>query len=560
MPIPNQAGNGYSYSQFSYSKDFSLYLTFVDAKNVSIILPLVSFNSNFALNEIPDATCTVGVGRDVSSDNALTYAPIHKYFNLRQLQAAQVYFYPIGQETSLKDWPNKPFLVFDGYITSIRRTKSMGKYQVDISLTHWLFDLACSSAVSGNSHVSNPGDMASAAVFSTGAGSGAYTSGAIQGANSAIFSYIARDFWGVLKSVFSAYAQSETRPLGPPTGCIDGIVNRNNARALQALERIEGPDVTGEKGKTGRTNKDYVFGKPLKFDFADLEPTIKTAIATALNDELVKSYAETSFWTKLVTQFCPLFGMAVVPMIDTAIVIADTPLFKPANSTDIKVIYAEDYESEVTCGAMDRPLAAVVVVASAVAGATGSTTGQNKDIVGCYVNDIADPDGVVLYTGTPPWLNVISTENISNTSRSNTNSNVALREIFNKWAKEVYIKNVLRGRSQTVSGRLRFDIAPGTLVRVSSAAESIVLPEEAYTNEDNLGNDIYGEVVRVSVFINADAPAAGTSFLITNVRTIHEYLGTNPKNVYNVDSPGIYTKESIHGNGKHGAPLNSNFT
>lgn len=555
MPIPNQAGNGYSYSQFAHYKDFSLYLTFTDAQNTLVSLPLVSFSSNFALNEIPEATCTVGVGRDAGSDGALTYAPIHKAFNLRQLQAAKVFFYPIGQETKDKDWPSEPFLVFDGYITSVRRTKSMGKYQVDISLTHWLFDLACSSAVSGNSHVTNPADMTSAAVFNTGAGSGGYTSGSIQDATSTAFINIFTDFWGVLKTIFSAYAQSETRPLGTTTGCIDTITARNNARALQALQRIEGPDDTTKE----LTAKNYVFGRPLVFDFNDIAGTIPLAIASTLNDELVKSYAETSFWTKLVTQFCPLFGMAVVPMIDTAIVIADTPLFKPANSTDIKVIYAEDYDSEVTCGSMDRPLAAVVVVASGAAGATGATSGQNKDVVGCYVNGIEDPDGVVLYTGTPPWLNVISPESF-NVNTNTTNSSVALREIFNKWAKEVYIKNVLRGRNQTVSGRLRFDIAPGTLVRVSSAKESTVLPEEFYTQEDNLGSDIYGEVVRVSVVINADAPAAGTSFLLTNIRSIHEYLGTNPKNVYNVDSPGIYTKDSIHGSGTHGAPLNSTFT
>jgi hypothetical protein len=97
-------------------------------------------------------------------------------------------------------------------------------------------------------------------------------------------------------------------------------------------------------------------------------------------------------------------------------------------------------------------------------------------------------------------------------------------------------------------------------VRVSSARESVVLPEEAYTQQDNLGGDTYGEVVRVSVFINADAPAAGTSFLLTNIRTISEFLGDNKYNVYNVDSPGIYTKDSIHGNGTHGAPLSSIFT
>lgn len=556
MPIPNQAGNAYSYSQFATFKDFSLYLSLVDTEGIAITLPLVSFSSNFALNEIPEAACTVGVGRDTGSDGALTYAPIHKAFDIRRLQAAQVYFYPIGQETKDKDWPNGGFLVFDGYITSVRRTKSMGKYQVDISLTHWLFDLACSSAVSGNSHVTNPGDMTAAAVLGTGTNdAGTYTS-SVAGLNDAVYNEITFDFWGALKTIFSAYAQNESRPVTQLTTCIDGIAARNNVRALSALQRIEGPDFT----KTGITNKNYDFGKPLKFDFADLGGTIPLSIATTLNDELVKSYAETSFWTKLVAQFCPLFGMAVVPMIDTALVIADTPLFKPANPTDIKVIYAEDYDNEVMSGTMERQLAAVVVVASGANGATGATDGQNKDVVGCYVTNAKDPDGVVLYTGTPPWLNVIAQEDLPNPALNTTAASNNLRDIFNKWAKEVYIKNVLRGRNQTISGRLRFDIAPGTLVRISSARESVVLPEEAYTQTDNLGGDTYGQVVRVSVFINADAPAAGTSFLLTNVRTISEFLGDNPFNVYSVDSPGIYTKDSIHGNGTHGAPLNSTFT
>ena len=556
MPIPNQAGNGYSYSQFAHYKDFSLYLAFVDTTDVVVTLPLVSFSSNFALNEIPEAACTVGVGRDTGSDNALTYAPIHKAFNLRRLQAAQVYFYPIGQEAKDKDWPTEAFLVFDGYITSVRRTKSMGKYQVDISLTHWLFDLACSSAVSGNSHVTNPGDMTAAAVFSTGAaGEGSYTS-AVAGLNGAVYNQITFAFWGAIKTIFSAYAQAEVSPTTQLTGCIDDLVTRNNARAIKALKRIEGADFT----ENPVTQKNYVFGKPLEFDFLDLDPTIPLTIAKVLEDELVKTYAETSFWTKLVAQFCPLFGMAVVPMIDTALVIADTPMFKPANATNIKVIYAEEYDSEVTAGTMERPVAAVIVVSSGAAGATGATTGQNKDVVGCYVNDSQDPDGVVLYTGTPPWMNVISTEELPNPGLDPAGANNSLRDIFNKWAKEVFIKNALRGRNQTVSGRLRFDIAPGTLVRVSSARESVVLPEEAYTQQDNLGGDTYGEVVRVSVFINADAPAAGTSFLLTNIRTISEFLGDNKYNVYNVDSPGIYTKDSIHGNGTHGAPLSSIFT
>ena len=61
-PIPNQPGATYSYSQFAGKDKFSLYLD-IEGE----ILPLVAFSSNFALNEIPQASCTVGVGRDTSS-------------------------------------------------------------------------------------------------------------------------------------------------------------------------------------------------------------------------------------------------------------------------------------------------------------------------------------------------------------------------------------------------------------------------------------------------------------------------------------------------------------
>jgi hypothetical protein len=191
-------------------------------------------------------------------------------------------------------------------------------------------------------------------------------------------------------------------------------------------------------------------------------------------------------------------------------------------------------------------------------GNTNIATSINNDIVGCYSPPVTDPDGVILFTNVPPWLNFIPkafSTVLNSTSGAVVSANV--RDVFNQWAKEVYIKNALRGRSQTVSGRLRFDIAPGSIVRVSSSQESVLPDVNAPARIDNLGFDTFGEVVRVSIVINAEAPAASTSFLLTNIRTHSEYLGNNPKDAYNVDRPGIYTKESVHGSGKHGSPLNS---
>jgi hypothetical protein len=550
MPtIPNQPGSTYSYSQFDARGDTALYLTVAGE-----IFPLVAFSSNFALNEIPQASCTVGVGRDAASPNAAEYAPIHANFSWDKLQEAQVYFHPSGQEARDKDWPDAPILVFDGYIVAARRTKHLGKYQVEISLTHWLFDLASSSAVSGNSHVANPGDMTSASVFSTGAnGKAAYTANLGALGSAVVSSNVMNDFWGVLKSIFSAYAQGNTRPISQAVAnCNDLATKSQNARALKALKRIEGSDFSTTKA----TNKAYEHGAALQFDFKDL-PTVVMAIGKALSTELTSSYADTSFWTKLVSQFCPTFGLAVVPMIDTALVIADTPTFKPTDNQPYKIIYAEDYVNEAAVGTIERPLAGVVVIKRPADGATGSTSARNNDIVGCYQAPVVDPDGVVLYSSVPPWLGLIPAAATLTTTKTGVTSDASIREIFNRWAKEIYIKNALRGRTQTVAGRLRFDIAPGSIVRVTSAQESVLPDEDAPARIDNLGFDTFGEVARVSVVINAEAPSASTSFLLTNVRTHSEYLGTNPKNVYNTDSPGIYTVKSVHGNGKHGSPLNS---
>ena len=551
-PIPNQPGATYSYSQFAGKDKFSLYLDIAGE-----ILPLVAFSSNFALNEIPQASCTVGVGRDTSSPLAAEYAPIHKNFSWSRLQPAQVYFHPTGQEAKDKNWPATPILIFDGYIVAARRTKHLGKYQVEISLIHWLFDLACSSAVSGSSHVANPGDMTAASICNAGgSGQNAYTSSSVLGTVKADIGVpVMQDFWGSLKTIFSAYARGKTRPLSQTTICLKDTAARNNARALKALKRIEGDDFSENK----ETAKAYKFGAPLRFDFIDLQGTAVRAIVNSLNAELTSSYAETSFWTKLVGQFCPLFGLAVVPMIDTALVIADTPMLTPADSQPYKVIYAEDYVSETAVGTIERPLAGVVVLVPPTAlGNTNIATSINNDIVGCYSPPVTDPDGVILFTNVPPWLNFIPKAFptvFGSTSGAVVSANV--REVFNQWAKEVYIKNALRGRSQTVSGRLRFDIAPGSIVRVSSSQESVLPDVNAPARIDNLGFDTFGEVVRVSIVINAEAPAASTSFLLTNIRTHSEYLGNNPKDAYNVDRPGIYTKASVHGSGKHGSPLNS---
>mgnify|MGYP006275727185 CR=1 FL=1 len=558
--IPQQPGGSYAYSQFSNTKDKSLYIELTKPDGSITSLPLIAFSSTFSLNEIPQATCTVGVGRDATSDNASKLAPIHQAFNWQRMQPAKIYFNPYGNVTKDEMWPDKPFVIFDGYVTALRRSKSFGKYQIEMTLVHWLFDLACSSALSGNSHVANPGDLTEAAVYDTGANTaGNYTSSALGPISAIINDLLPIDLWGTLKSVFSVYAQTETRPINNMlTGCLDDIGYTRNERALAALKRIEGPDWS----ESSATNKEYNFGSPLVFDFLEMTEPLLNGISDAINNELVRNYAESSFWTKLVTQLCPSFGLAVVPMIDSALVIADVPMF--AARQPYKTLKPEDYDTEVSAGSMERPLSGVIVVSTAAA-ATGYDSDIKQDTstaIGCYAAKIQNSDGVIMYVGIPPWLNFIPQQERIDPNLSGTGSVKSTRDIYDRWAKDVYVRNALRGRTQTVSGRLRFDVAPGSIIKIGSSRESVPLDLFGVGQAlfmDKASFNTYGQVARVSVYINTEAPAAGTSFLLTNVMTEQEYLGTNPENVYSVTSPAIFSETSVHGNGLHGAPLSTEF-
>jgi len=103
-------------------------------------------------------------------------------------------------------------------------------------------------------------------------------------------------------------------------------------------------------------------------------------------------------------------------------------------------------------------------------------------------------------------------------------------------------------------------------VRISSGSERFGGVQIRDTR-DSLAFDTIGQVSRVSFYINAESPAAGTSFVLSNMRTGWEYaspatqarLGRPVLADYNIEGPTLFSASSIHGGGLHGAPLNFMF-
>jgi hypothetical protein len=90
--------------------------------------------------------------------------------------------------------------------------------------------------------------------------------------------------------------------------------------------------------------------------------------------------------------------------------------------------------------------------------------------------------------------------------------------VMERYAQMIYAANALRGREGTIVSKLRFDICPGTTIRVKSNTDR---------NSDGvseLAADLLGLVAQVTVNINAESATASTTLKLTNLRTDVENL------------------------------------
>lgn len=520
---------------------------------------VAQFSASWAANELPTATLMLAIGRNVRTDQPAT---VHTQNNSKQMRKASVYFSPTKEYDLDADWPAGRKLIFDGYLTGFGYRKVGGKVTVIANLIHWLAALGFSSSLTKNGHISNPTALNAAAVLSTlgdpGAGQGIYVSNLVGAEITA--SDAGSDLWKAIKNVFCKLASIETMSCGPDDACLGPGTYAKNDVALEALSKMEGPAPDCEKA--------YEYGVALGIEGENID-IIESAIALAIGQEFIESWSGTTFWDKLVGQYCPMFGLAVVPMVETAIVVADTPAF---NGGFWKEVTADDCDYLDLSAELYRPLRGVGVVVN-----WESQTQLNVDDVqpsvligGCFVADsVKAADGSIMYVSPPPWLRMvkslpdyvsettgIKTEAPSKTAttpvdppppEADTFSSgaTAINRLCGAWAQEVYVSNMLRGRMGSFSGKLRFDIAPLSIIKLKHTGEKLI-----GSGQDQLAVTVYGCVQRVTITINAEAGLAGTNFTMSHVRT--EIENDDPRTSVS-KHPLFGTK--IHGNGLHGSPL-----
>lgn len=552
----------YAYADLSVEK--ALYLK-IDGTEYEV----TQYNASFAVNEIPQAQCLLALGRDASSKGAGERATIHKHNVYSQMVKAEVYFRPKGEfHPDGTKWPEGETVIFRGYFVGFAYRKMLGKIQVVANLVHWLVDLTCSSCLSSVGHVANPTQLNVAAVFralkATGAAQGHYVS--LAAPQKLTEPNVSSDVWVAIKNLFCALANLETNPVARYKQCDGGGDWNVNARALEALKYIEGGGDCPFTPRDGGQN----YSVPLSLDLRS--KVIVRSVASSIAGETMEQYANTTFWDKLVAQFCSMFGMAVVPMVERALVIADLPAY---NGDVWKTIDHTEYDSFDMTAMLERPLRGVGVVSyqtSQTKAGMQENAGSLPLVGGCYVEQsVAKDDGMIQLVSPPHWLRaaqymgtyIDNTTGDKVTSPSQTAGSddpgkppiedtlekgtfgQELNELYRKYAHWVYVNNMLRGRTGAFSGKLRFDIAPGSILRIKQRGEKHL------KGKDDLATTLIAAVARVTITINAEAGMAATTFQLGHIR---REKPENSKPRTSVSQHPLFKKQ-IHGSGKHGSPL-----
>lgn len=509
---------------------------------------VVSISSTFALNAIPTASITVAVGVDARTSEPAT---IHKVRpQLKNRDPVEVRLKVKPHHGRIERQPEQDIIVFKGYLAGIGYQRSFNNANFVIHAVHWLDDLNNTSAVHGDWFPSAPYDMAQSAgaivlgLIGTSAGAQPVPN-VDPGGKVVNIGNVTSDLWGsVLKPIFTRIASTRH----PRAQC--GAPKDNDA-AVKALEKI--PD-----GAPGAV--------PLALDLAGAGPQIAAALRHGLTQDLRRGMNFTSLWNKIVAEIGPAFFFSIAPCVEYAYPV---PFFgglkkewKPPGDRQYSIM-ADEYSYANFNANMAQVLESVVIFHTPMlqnfngGGGVLVTPRGFCSPAGEHPKS-TDEDGLKLVKELPSWLtNVAPGDGYSDKSTAVNGPPVGdtasgaeqygntqpkdgfvqppmilpdIRPIADKFAEHWYKSELLQQRTGELSGKLRFDIAPGSTISIE------LPPRDRNQNGGTPDGAMFATVVSVSYVINAERAAAGTSFVLSHVRTEEE----NKLEKYTADKPPLY--------------------
>jgi hypothetical protein len=490
---------------------------------------IAGISGTFALNGIPSATLTLAAGINAATNKAAAFHTLRAGGRPKLREKVKVYLDITTTDGKKAKMPNvKSMLIFEGYYAGMGYQRSDKSAGFTVNIVHWLDDLNCSSMASGNWFPGAPFDLAeSACAYSVGLSDGGAWAVPQMDARGDIINAgtIEGDLWEeCLKKLMLKIADW-------PVPRLRGEGEQKNDAATAALQRMPGK------------SDSYA---PLSLDLAGTLPNnVADGVGQALTRDAADTYAYSTFWSKLVGDWGAQFFFAVSPAVEFAFPI---PFFGGLKwESGMKVISADEYNYASFMASTSQILEEVDIFTS-VPSQSGLAGRGNPDSArpisnfepsGWYPKENADRRGMIMLKSLPGWLaNYIRPSKYTHESTGQTTSTPGddknpdhgapapadgdvkeqtktMADIADRFAEHWYKSELLQQRYGEMSGKLRFDIAPGSIVKIEP-------PEHVMTALPDSKINMYATVVQVTFAINSEQAQAGTSFSLAHIRTEDE--------------------------------------
>jgi len=539
----------------------------IDVDNVA------GFTSTFALNTIPSATITLATGRNVETLNS----PSFRSSGVLSGDPLPVFVWAtFGSE----DGAINRQLLFEGETAGAGWTRTANNASFVIHIRHWLAHLNFASALSSNvlpGSISNFTYPATDPVI------------ALKGEQDSLLERVG--FVGTIKleSVDGTADLWDNNLLPHLLNIVesepfdnrlqDNIAkNDNKQKVLDALSRTRRVPLNGDPTTAP--------GAPLTLQLIDPVTQIARAnvasvaagIRKTLTDRTAESFAYTSIWGKIVGDYAPEFLFEVVPLVSSALMVPNSGALRVE---PWKIITGDDQLQVELSGEVPQPLQAVGIM-HPVEDSVGLNMHADfplNGLAGCYGLYQGNTRGAFLLKSPPSWLSasltgysgrgegqdnkvkdasgdpdltVISSLDeledapLPNPSLPNpptpveeiSATRVQLSNIASAYAKQLYISEMLKSRIGTLTGPMRYDIAPGSTIRLDAPEE--LLPEIPQSER----TDFFAKVIQVTTVVDAQAASAATTLTLSHCRTSQENAVTivdgRPADIFSAATPALY--------------------
>lgn len=484
----------------------------------AVSLPLTRFSCQFPINSVPQASGAVALGVDVKDlvassihvllGSQLQYrTPAKVYAEVKQLYTVDGASLELSND---KIFDGGRFLLFEGYMSGSGYRRSGNGIEYTVSLEHWLSDMTVASGMSQDVQPGTADDFVFPATY--------YDKNLNQAgvrlpktANLELLSAaVSADVWEGIKKFFLDICLN-AKPIGVDDVYGKGKAFRSNGPAADALKRFISTDPY----------------KSMKLNAVNAD--IARNIARTIISKGESTYVGHSIWDNLIV-FSAALMFNVIPLIEKAVVGQKNPTLK----TVYKTIKAGEVFNFDLSTNMPKFMSGLVLKNHQPAGSTFMSAqlgqggkGKRDAVVGSYF--VPNQEGTVVFQMSPEWLLEPAVPTVApvqpppmaarqppGAPQLNAN-NVArtMRGFADRFAQVFYGNEVLKYRNGQMAGRLRLDIAPGSIIKIEGSKNN-------FDANDSLNNSFVAHVDSVGIYLDAAAGQASTSFGLSSIRYEHE--------------------------------------